>query len=45
MKDRIIRDIKILFEKEDYYYKLIRISNIGTISNMKVVVIEIKTYQ
>ena len=27
MKDRIIRNIKIFFEKEDDYYKLIRISN------------------
>ena len=46
VKDRIIRDIGTLFEREnDNYYKLKRLSNLSKtiILNMKVMVIEIKT--
>ena len=43
----ILRDIRTLFEQEDDYYKPIRVGSFGTtiISNMKVMVLEIKTYQ
>ena len=45
IKDRIIRDTGTLFEKEKDYYKSKRvISVIIIILNMKVMVIEIKTY-
>ena len=47
VKDRIIRNIGTLFEREnDNYYKLKRLSNLAKtiILNMKVMVIEIKTY-
>ena len=42
IKDRIIRDTGTLFEKEKDYYKSKRV--IIIILNMKVMVIEIKTY-
>ena len=42
IKDRIIRDTGTLFEKEKDYYKSKRV--IIIILNMKVTVIEIKTY-
>ena len=47
VKDRIFRDTGTLFEREnDNYYKLKRLSNLSKtiILNMKVMVIEIKTY-
>ena len=42
IKDRIIRDTGTLFEKEKDYYKSKRV--IIIILNMKVMVIDIKTY-
>ena len=47
MKDRIIRDIKTLFEQDHDYYKPIREGNFWDLIllDMKVTVIEIKTYQ
>ena len=48
MQGRIIRYIKTIFEQqEEDYYKPVRVDHfwIITISNVKVVVIEIKTYQ
>ena len=46
MKDRIIREIKILFEQQqEDYYKTIRIFGIIIISNSKVAVLEVKPYQ
>ena len=51
IKDRVIRYIRTLFKQEHDYCKLIRVGKfwnknfgIKNISNMKVVVIEIKTY-
>ena len=46
IKDRIIRDIRTLFEEEEDYYKAKRVNNSGImiILNMKVIVIVIKTY-
>ena len=51
IKDRVIRYIRTLYKQEHDYYKLIRVGKfwnknfgIKNISNMKVVVIEIKTY-
>ena len=46
IKDRIIREIKILFEQQqEDYYKTIRIFGIIIISNSKVAVLEVKPYQ
>ena len=49
IKDRILRDIKNLFEHEEKenYYKPVRVSNFGVIIilNTKVSMIEIKHYQ
>ena len=50
IKDRMLRDIKNLFEHEEEeknYHKLVRVSYFGVtiILNTKVVVIEIKHYQ
>lgn len=45
VNERIIRDIKNLFELEDYY-KPVTVGHINSnISNLKVIVIEIKYYQ
>ena len=47
IKDRIIRDVRTLFEhEEEDYYKPKRVSNSGIIIilNMKVMVIKIETY-
>ena len=44
IKDRINRDIKILFEQEEDYYKSVRVGTTIKL-NMKVMVIEIKPYQ
>ena len=47
IKDKIIRDIKSLFEQqEEHYYKPVRVLIFGIIIilKMKEVVIEIKTY-
>ena len=46
LKDRIIRNIRNLFEQEDYY-KPVRVCSFWSkiILNMKVTVIEIKHYQ
>ena len=45
IKDRIIRDTGTLFEKEKDYYKSKRVISVTIIIlNMKVMVIEIKTY-
>ena len=52
IKDRLLRDIKNLFEREEEeeeenYYKLVRVSNFesNNYMNTKVMVIEIKHYQ
>ena len=50
IKDRLLRDIKNLFEheeEEENYYKLVRVSNFesNNYMNTKVMVIEIKHYQ
>ena len=50
IKDRILRDIKNLFEhekEEENYHKQVRVSKFGVtiILNMRVMMIEIKHYQ
>ena len=47
IKERVIRNIKNLFEYEDDYYKIVRLGNFwsNNIFNMKVMVIEVKHYQ
>ena len=47
IKERVIRNIKNLFEYEDDYYKIVGLGNFwsNNIFNMKVMVIEVKHYQ